>query len=281
MFAPLHRDHAIETVILRLTGSGEMAEHERPNLDRGYEKYWKVVLPMVKQAQMMEIAMGPMPIVEGAPKPLAPTQYIEFMRTGKAAWWMEIAGPTVTVGCAQYSGWKSARRKACELFNNVGATLGKGHPLGQLRSAELTYQDLLLWDGADDEYDAKLAIQESRIPPQARRSKEWHVEQGWVVDPEGERILERFQVGAVLRKNGNEVKPAIQVVTTVIWGFGGNEVRMHLDRAFGNVQSVDGSDRDGRVMYDSLHSRTHALFRTLITKEIAQRIGLEEAREQS
>ena len=119
MFVPLHRDHAIETVILRLTGSGEMAEHERPNLDGGYEKYWKVILPVVKQAQMMEIAMGPLPIVEGAPKPLAPTQYIEFMRTGKAAWWMEIAGPTVTVGCAQYSGWKSARRKAYELFSNV------------------------------------------------------------------------------------------------------------------------------------------------------------------
>ena len=34
-------------------------------------------------------------------------------------------------------------------------------------------------------------------------------------------------------------------------------------------------------MYDSLHSRTHALFRTLITEEIAQRIELEEAKEQS
>ena len=34
-------------------------------------------------------------------------------------------------------------------------------------------------------------------------------------------------------------------------------------------------------MYDNLHSRTHELFRTLITKEIAQRIGLEEVKEQS
>ena len=74
MFAPLHRDHAIETVILRLTGSGEMAEHERPNLDRGYEKYWKVVLPMVKQARMMEIAMGPMPA-----KRLMKTQPVVFL----------------------------------------------------------------------------------------------------------------------------------------------------------------------------------------------------------
>ena len=56
---------------------------------------------------------------------------------------------------------------------------------------------------------------------------------------------------------------------------------MKLDGAFGNVQSVAGNDRDGRVVYDNLHGRTHDLFRTLITKEIAQRIGLEEAKEQS
>ena len=89
MFKPLHQDHAIESVILRLTGSGEMTEHERSILDEGYEKYWKAVLPTVNQAPVMEIAMGPMPLVEGRVKPLAPTHYVEFMRTGKAAWWME------------------------------------------------------------------------------------------------------------------------------------------------------------------------------------------------
>ena len=276
MFKPLHQDHAIESVILRLTGSGEMTEHERSILDGGYEKYWKAVLPTVNQAPVMEIAMGPMPLVEGRVKPLAPTHYVEFMRTGKAAWWMEIVGPTITIGCAQYGGWKSVSRKAYELFASLGKTLGSTHPLAQIRSMELTYQDLLVWDGADDAYDPKLAIRESRIPVQARNSREWHIGEGWVEDPERKRILERFQIGAELRGEGNRIRPIIQVVTTAIWGFGETSARLKLDRAFGNIQSVDGKDNDGRSVYEGLHRRTHALFGNLITEEMAGRIGLSQ-----
>lgn len=275
MFKPLHQDHAIESVTLRLTGSGEMTEHERARLEEGYEKYWKATLPTVQQAQIMEIAVGPTPLVDGRPKPLAPTQYIEFMRTGKAAWWMEVAGPNITIGCAQYGGWNSVSKKAYELFACVGRTLGNTHPLAQIRSVELTYQDLLIWHGTDDSYDPKLSIREERIPAAARNSKEWHVGQGWVEDPAGERILERFQIGAELRTQGSEVRPVIQVVTTAIWGFGATSARLKLDRAFGNLHPVDGID-SGRVVYDALHGRTHARFDSLITEEIAVRIGLRQ-----
>ncbi len=276
MFKPLHPDHAIETMILRLTGSGEMTEHERAILDGGYEKYWKAVLPTVNQTPVMEIAMGPTPLVDERPKPLAPTQYIEFMRTGKAAWWMEIVGPTITIGCAQYGGWKSVSRKAYELFASLGKTLGDAHALAQIRSVELTYQDLLVWHGADDAYDPKLAIRTEWIPTQATRSKEWHIGEGWVENPEGERILERFQIGAELRREGNRIRPIIQVVTTAIWGFGETSARLKLDRAFGNIHSVDGNDSDGRVICDGLHRRTHALFGNLITEETARQVGMKQ-----
>ena len=276
MFKPLHQDHAIESVILRLTGSGEMAEHERERLNEGYEKYWKAVLPNVQQAQIMEIAMGPTPLVDGRPKPLAPTQYIEFMRTGKAAWWMEIAGPNITIGCAQYGRWQSVSRKAYQLFASVGKALGNTHPLAQIRSAELTYQDLLIWNGTDDAYDPKLSIREERIPAAARNLKEWHNGEGWVEDPEGERILERFQIGAKLRADGRKERPIIQVVTTAIWGFGATNTRLKLDRAFGHIHSVDGDESDGRAVFDQLHRRTHARFESLITEEIAVRIGLRQ-----
>ena len=276
MFKPLHQDHAIESVILRLTGSGEMTEHERTSLDEGYEKYWKAVLPTVSQAQVMEIALVPTPLVDGRPKPLAPTHYVEFMRTGKAAWWMEIAGPTITIGCARYGGWTSVSRKAYELFASLGKTLGNTHPLAQIRGAELTYQDLLVWHGADNTYDPKLAIRENRIPVQARNSKEWHIGEGWIEDPEGTRVLERFQIGAELRREGNQIHPIIRVTTTAIWGLGGTSGCLKLDRAFGNIQSVGGKDNDGRAVYEGLHRRTNALFGNLITEEMAGRVGLSQ-----
>lgn len=75
MFEPPHHDHAIESVIFRLNGKGGMTEQERLNLEKGYEKYWKSVLLGSSQAQVMEFAMGPTPIVDGLPKPLAPTMY--------------------------------------------------------------------------------------------------------------------------------------------------------------------------------------------------------------
>lgn len=277
MFVPLHQDHAIEAVNFRLTGSGEMTEHERPILNEGYERFWKAVLPKVNQAQVMEIAMAPTLLEEEAPKPLAPTQYVEFMRTGKAAWWLEIAGPTITVGCAQYGGWSSASNKAYELFASLGKTLGNAHPLAEIRSVELTYQDLLVWSGADEDYDPKIAIREDRIPAKARESKEWHIGEGWVEDPAGERILERFQIGAGLREGRSQLRPIVQVVTTAIWGFGATSARLKLGIAFGNIQSVDGKDNDGRAIFDGLHQRTHALFGSLITDDVAGRIGLRTA----
>lgn len=274
MFRPLHQDHAIETVILRLTGSGEMAEHERTTLDEGYQKYWKAVLPTMTQAQVIKIVMGPTPIEDGTPKSLVPTRYVEFMRTGKPAWWMEIDGLTITIGCAQYAGWKSVSRKAYGLFAGVGKTLGSHHPLAQIRGAELTYQDLFIWDGPEDAYDPKLAIRERQIPKQARNSKEWHVGQGWVDDPKGKRILERFQVGA-LRSEENHRPLIIRVVTTAIWGFGATGTGLRLDKAFQNG-TYGNRNEHGRAVYDDLHRRIHVLFGNLITKEIAERIGLNQ-----
>ena len=61
-------------------------------------------------------------------------------------------------------------------------------------------------------------------------------------------------------------------MTTAILGSGEASARLKLDRAFGNIQSVDGKDKDGRVVYDGLHRRTRALFGSLITEEIAGRI---------
>ena len=256
-----------------------MAEHERPHLDKGYEKYWKAVLPSASKGELIaEITPGPTVILDGQPdnrpKSLAPTQYTEFMRNGKAAWWMVIAGPTITIGCTQYGGWKSTRRKAYELFSNVGRTLGSAHPLGQIQNAELTYQDLLIWEGNTDDYDPRLAIQEEWIPKQVGTAKEWHTGQGWVEDTERARILERFRIGAEVRKRGSQPLSVIQVVTTAIWGFGGATRPLRLERAFGHIQSADGSDDDGRQVYDELHDRVHALFGGLITEGIARRIGL-------
>ena len=86
--------------------------------------------------------------------------------------------------------------------------------------------------------------------------------------------VERFQIGAESRGEGDQMRPIIQIVTTATWGFGATSAALRLDRAFGNIHSVDRKESDGTDVYDQLHRRTHALFGTLITEEIAERIGL-------
>ena len=279
MFKPLHHDHAIESVIFRLSGKGGMMEHERLILEQAYETHWKSALPRASQGHVMEVAMGPTPLVEGLPKPLAPTTYTECLRDGTAAWWMEIAGPMITIGCTQYTGWERVSGKAFELFSAMAKTLNSNHPLAMICSAELTYVNILRWEGTEQKYDPRLAIQESRVPRKALNLKEWHFSEGWLDDPERERILERFQIAAALQSDGSRVDPIIRVETTAIWGFGQSETRLKLNRAFDKIQEVDGEFTDGRAKYNELHGRVKLLFGTLISEELAGQIKLQESGE--
>lgn len=285
MFKPLHHDHAIESVIFRLTGKGEMMEHERINLQKGYQKYWQAVLPKEIKGHLMEISLGPAPLVDDRPKPLAPTKYVEFSRTGNLAWWMEIAGRTITIGCTQYAGWKNVSSKAFGLFSNFAKTLDTDHPLAQICSAELTYVDLLQWVGGKQAYKPELAIQKFRLPRTVLSSKttpnlrEWHLGEGWVDDPEAERVLERFQISSLLQPNGDQIHPIIRIETTAIWGFGTPKSRLNLNRAFDNIQEVTKNGIDGRTKYNELHARVKSLLGTLITENLANQIGLQKSGE--
>ena len=82
------------------------------------------MLPRSSQAQVMEFAMGPTPLVEGLPKPLAPATYIECSRTGDAAWWMEIAGQMIMIGRTRYSEHIDGRAKYNELHRRVKSLFG-------------------------------------------------------------------------------------------------------------------------------------------------------------
>ena len=169
--------------------------------------------------------------------------------------------------------------KAFELFRALAKTLTSDHPLAMICSAELTYVDKLRWDGAEREYNPCLAIQESRIPRKALNLKEWHLSEGWLGDPDRERILERFQISAELQRDGSRVDPIIRVETTAIWGFGQSETRLKLNRAFDKIQEVDGEFTDGRAKYNELHGRVKLLFGTLISEELAGQIELQESGE--
>lgn len=146
-----------------------------------------------------------------------------------------------------------------------------------MKTAELTYENMFVWEGQGTRPEPRETIRDAYIPEAAEGGMEWHNSQGWIVDPRGKRILERFQVAGVEAMSVQDpriTKMAIRVTVTVMWGLGAKKKILDLRNAFRNVHAVDGSTPDGKAMYDEMHKRAHELLRGLITEDMAGRIGL-------
>ena len=281
MFEPLHGHHSIRSVVIRATGSGSMMETDRPNLQREYANRWKSVLPAEQVSQQIQIAVGVVAKVPGSdePEPLAPTQYADYTPSGEAAWWMELGHNVVTIGTSQYTNWSSIWGKTTGLLTHVGKTLGSGHPMGQIHTLELTYDDMFVWNrnDASDICAPEQAIDGNWMPKRAKSAKEWHSGQGWIDDPSGKRILERFQISGVIAQAVNgDSRPAITIQTTAIQGFGGRKPIFELAKCSSTLHEIN-SDRSvgAHRIGNDLHDRTKRLLHELLVPTMSNRIGLE------
>lgn len=278
MFEPLHAGHSVRSVIIRATGSGSMMETERPNLQQEYVKRWKSVLPAEQVAQQIQVTVGVTAKIAGSddPQPLAPTLYVDYTPSGVAAWWMEIGAGVVTIGTNQYTRWSDIWGKATGLLKHVGEMMGAGHPMGQIRSLDLTYEDMFVLrsDDASANCVPEQVISEQWIPDKAKDSKEWHTGQGWVDDPTGKRILERFQISGVVVQEDGVSRPAITIQTTAIQGFGDRFPILKLTDGFRHLFDVNDGSPTGQGMGNELHQRTSGLLKKLLVPQMAQRIGL-------
>ena len=260
-----------------------MLEDERPKLEREHAKRWAPILPASRIAQRIDVTVGPTAKVAGAedpPQALAPTLYADYARSGVAAWWMEIGpGAVVTVGTSEYTRWRDVWGKASRLLQQVGEALGAGHPMGHVRSLELTYEDEFVpkaGSGASDCAPEQI-IDTAWMPKQVGASQEWHAGQGWVVDPTGKRLLERFQVAGVVRQDQDGRKrPAITIQTTAVQGFGNQCEMLSLSESFKHLSAVhgDGLTGTGMSVGEALHASTSRLFKSLLCPTMAARIDL-------
>ena len=278
MFEPLHAGHSVRSVIIRATGSGNMMETERAHLQQEYAKRWKSVLPAEQVAQQIQVTVGVTARIAGSddPLPLAPTLYVDYTPSGAAAWWMEIGTGIVTIGTNQYTRWSDIWHKAIGLLKHVGDMMGAGHPMGQIRSLELTYEDMFVLRNNDTNAGClpDQVIKEQWIPDKAKDSKEWHIGQGWVEDPTDKRILERFQISGVIVEESGASLPAITIQTTAIQGFGDRRPILKLTDSFRHLYDVNDGSPTGPGIGDELHQRTKDLLKHLLVPEMARRIGL-------
>lgn len=138
-----------------------------------------------------------------------------------------------------------------------------------LISIQLEYLDTFFWGGSWDDFQWRDLLDEGSgfiCSAASRAPKHWHSHSGWFEFPqENVRRLRRAHIDIVERLQGENVGPAITIVTTL------------KDEAFAELgQSVTSSiDVEAvKPTLEALHTELKVLIKRLLKKEMADRIGV-------
>ena len=281
MFKPINKSHAIIEVHFVLDVDRPWLAEDQPFVEQGYEKYWQQVLPRRVQGQQVLVNLGPRirgPGVGAPPEPMAPMVYTAVSRDGSREWELGFEGNQVRVTCGKYSRWEQVWQVAVNLFRMVGKSLN-GRDTG-ITAAELTYQDLFVWDGEEDDYDVEglLSHEEGMIGSSVSgHGPLWHSHQGWMKDQNdwpGENYLERVHLDASKGMVRQEEKFGVSITTTARLGHGGTKRLFSLQKGFSHLQVVKERSDGGAARFEWLHTQTKNVFSRVLTEEARNSIHL-------
>ena len=225
MFKPVNKSHAIiEVHFVLVIGRPWLAE-DQPLVEQGYDKYWQQVLPSRVQGQQVLVNLGPQiqgPGMGAPPEPMAPITYTAVSRDGSREWELGFEGSQVRVTCGKYSRWEQVWKVASNLFQMVGKSLNGRYT--EIVAAELTYQDLFVWEGEEEDYDVKrlLSHENGMIGSSVLgHGPLWHSHQGWMKDQNewpGENYLERVHLDAGKGMVRQEENSGYPLPRRPVWG---------------------------------------------------------------
>ena len=281
MFIPVSKSHAIVEVHFVLDIDRPWLAEDQPLIEEGYKNYWQQVLPGRVQGQQILVNLGPQ--IEGAnmgtpPKPMSPMIYNAVSRDGSREWELGFQGNQVRVTCGKYSRWEQVWKVASSLFHMVGKNFNRRN-IGIL-AAELTYQDLFIWEGKEEDYDVReLLTHENGVIGVSvlEHGPLWHSHQGWMKDqkewPE-EGYLERIHLDASKVMMRQEEKFGIFITTTTRLGHGGAKQLFSLQKGFQPLQVVKERPDDGASRFEWLHTQAKDVFSRILTNEAQKSINL-------
>ncbi len=281
MFKPVNKTHAIIEVHFVLDVERPWLPEDQPLIDKGYEEYWRDVLPARVQGQSYLMNFGPRiqgPGMGAPPNPMVPLFYNAVSRDGSSEWELAFEGNQIRITCGKYSRWDQVWKVAGNLFQMAGKSLNERDT--GIVTAELTYLDLFVWEGEEKDYDVKgLLTHEQGVigSSVAEHGPLWHSQQGWIRDqkdwPE-ENYLERIHLNANKGMIGQEEKLGVLITTTTRLGHGGRKKLFSLQRGFNPLQSVKEKPDDGKSRFEWLHTQAKTVFSRVLTSDAQDSIGL-------
>lgn len=260
-FKPKSNEHAIVEVVVGLQLAREIPRAEIEAIAAAQNKFPD--LPKVGRTSAIQFVVGG----ENLISPPAAIQFggITMDRIkpdGSLDWRLKIEGNSIFVNCLSYDNWTNVSRKAFGYLREVGAFLNKD---SQVASVLLQYIDVFEWDGDDNKYSADLLFaRESNLLPKSIWDKGslWHLYQGWYRSekwPEVRRMLERAHI--------DSIQSDAQIITVKIDSWHSFELAQP-------TPLLPLLNKDIEQMFNILHNSNIDLLKSLLTADMAKRIGL-------
>jgi len=270
-FAPRHDNHAIAEVAFIVTLAQRPENEQMSRFAASYEAEWKEELPIKDEITGQVLRFGNLPpnVPQVEQASLEGVNFRTLQRDGSLDWQVTVDGQSIRAHCGSYSRWANVWPTAYSYLER--ATSSFVSPQNPITSFGLQYIDEFVWDGDLGDYDAALlfdAASQHVLSHMTRSGPMWHLHQGWFehegLVTEGRR-LEKIHIDAIQQKGQTDRYPT-RIDTTLRHDL--SDLISDIALAFGGEESISWR------VFDAMHVRNKELLKSVLTEEMAERIGL-------
>lgn len=282
MFRPIHENNAIQTVRFAVETTDLWLERDQEVIQAGARE-WKAILPMENVVPpMVTVQTGPTVIGPGQqPASLRPMNIVVYGRSmpnGTVEWELIFQGNAIQIITQSYSRWKHTWRVAERLLEAVGRALKDRST--EIKTVELTYQDVFVWDGRNEEYNLEelITTDDGLIGREINtKGKLWHWQMGWIMDKADDspaQWLERIHLAGVHGSTPEGPRYMVTIETTTRAGHGSEQPLFTLQRGFRKIHAAEDEGPAGSIAFEWMHQQCKAMIGRILKQEIQDRIGL-------
>ena len=271
-FAPRNKQNAIAEVAFVITLAATPEEHKIKAFLDTHEADWSDDLPIKEELRGQKFQFGPN-LADG-PKfiagSLSGARFRTLQRDGSLDWQVAIEDQLLKVNCGSYTRWANVWPTAKDYLQRLVQSFVS--ETTSITSLGLEYIDEFVWTGDLSEYDVSSVFDpksEYFLSRMCNAGYLWHLHQGWFTQdglPKGDRRLERIHIDAL--EEGPNIRYPTRIASTLRHDLG--QVVDDPDYLFTSTEGKGFVDSS----FVSMHERNKQILKSLLTEEMAARIGL-------
>jgi uncharacterized protein (TIGR04255 family) len=264
-FKPKNERHAIHEVVFVLTFDHPFTADQIEIFSSNHDR-WKADLPRKQRNPYFQVSVVEGVAREAAAAVTSGVMFDAVKRDGSLDWRLRVEDDWIGVNCLSYTRWEEVWPRARTLLLEASETLGIAE--NPLTKVTLEYIDIFEWEGDLAGYEVAQLLRKSEcVPSTLLRHTDplWHLHLGWFEReslPADGRLLNRIHLDAIQQEKTYLVKID-------------NVLRVDMERPVAGPDIIfEGETPFVDLVFEDLHIRNKSTLSSFITKELADRIGL-------